>query len=133
MKLIIGATFLILIFSASAFGQSFGTYGYIGSGPSLNSGASLNSRSGFTGVGTHTLYSTPEPRFHMTVVNGSSNDFIPSTFVPFEQAVAQGRAALATKPKTLAEVAAEYRATKKPKAEVAFVQDDSGRAIKQQQ
>lgn len=134
MKFIIGAALLILLFSLPANAQGyFGNYGYVGGGPSLNSSASMNNYTGFSGVGNHILASSPVTTFHMTVVDGAGNEFIPSTFVPFEQAVAQGRATLTAKPKTLAEVAAEYRAVKKPKAEVAFVQDNSGRAVAQKQ
>lgn len=132
MKFIIGAALLILLFSLPATAQGYyGNYGNVGGGPSLNSGASLNNYTGYSGVGNHSLSSNPVTTFHMTVVDGAGNEFIPSTYVPFEQAVARGRATLTAKPKTLAEVAAENRAVKKPKAELAFVQDNSGRAIPQ--
>lgn len=134
MKLILGAAALTLIFSVPAMAQGyFGNYGNVGGGPSLNGGGTLNDHTGYTGVGTHILNNTPVTRFSMSVTNGSSAEFIPSTFVPFEQAVEQGRAALAAKPKTLAEIAAEYRAQKRAKAEVAFVQDNSGKAVTQKQ
>jgi len=129
MKFFFGAAVLVLLFSMPASAQGYyGNFGNIGGGPSLNSGGALNSRTGYTGPGFHNMSSAPVATFHMSVEFGS-DDFIPSTFVPFEQAVAQGRALNTSRPKTLAQAAAEFRATKKPKAEVAFVQDDSGKAI----
>ena len=133
MKLIFGAAVLILLFSLPASAQgAFGNYGSVGGGPSLNSGSSLNNQGGWRGPGTRTVASAPVAEFHMSVINGS-DDYIPSTFVKFDDAVAQGRVLLAQKPKTLAEIAAEYRATKKPKADVAFVQDNSGNAVVKKQ
>jgi hypothetical protein len=129
MKYLFGAAVLLLVFSMPVSAQGYyGSYGSVGGGPSLNSGSSLNSRSGWGGPSFHNNSDTTVTRFHMSVEFGSP-DFIPSTFVPFAQAVEQGRALNTSKPKTLAQAAADYRATKKPKAEVAFVQDDSGKAI----
>jgi hypothetical protein len=129
MKYLFGAAVLILMASMPTSAQGYyGNYGSVGGGPSLNGGSSLNSRSGWSGPGFHNFSTAPVAQFHMTVEFGSQ-DFIPSTFVPFAQAVERGRALNTSKPKTLAEAAAEYRATIKPKAEVAFVQDDSGKAI----
>ena len=116
MKLLIGTAALILLFSCTAGAQSFGSY--VGGGSSLNTGASLNSSSSLGGVSFHSMPSNPGPFFHMTVTTGDS-EFIPSTFVPFAQAVEMGRMLKAAKPKSLAEVAVEYRNEKKAKPEVA--------------
>ncbi len=131
MKLLFGAGVLILLFSLPTTAQSYGSY--VGGGGSLNSGGSLTHASGMRGPAFHPPQSSPETRFPMTVTFGSESEFIPSVYVPFQEAVAQGRAALTAKPKTLAEVALENRAAKKAKAELAFVQDDNGKAVTQPQ
>ncbi|MFZ0211777.1 MAG: hypothetical protein WBE20_13325 [Candidatus Acidiferrales bacterium] len=64
------------------------------------------------GFGSGFLPTTNRTAFQMTSAQGSST-FVPSTFVPYKEAVKMGQAALAYKPKSIAEVAAEYRASKK--------------------
>ncbi len=65
----------------------------------------------------HSISSSPVTQFHMTVISGDGNEFIPSTYVPFSKAVEMGRTMEIAKPKTLAEVANEYRNEKKDKIE----------------
>ncbi len=117
MKLVIGVVALILLFSMPAHAQA--AYGNsIGGGGSLNSGSSLGGGSGYHGVTFHhSISSGPITQFHMTVVTGDGNQFIPSTYVPFSKAVELGRTMEIAKPKTLAEVASEYRSAKKDKPE----------------
>jgi hypothetical protein len=116
MKLMIGVGALILLFSIPARAQSYGAN--VGGGSSLNSGGGLNAGGGLRGVTFHSLQSSPVATFHMTVTTGSDGDFIPSTYLPFAQAVELGKELQAAKPKTLAEVALEYRNEKKAKAEL---------------
>jgi hypothetical protein len=113
MKLLIGAAALILLFSGAAGAQNFGSN--VGGGGSLNAGTTLNSQGSLGGMSFHSMPSNPEPFLHMTVTNGSDSEFIPSTFVSFAQAVEIGRMMRAAKPKSLAEVALEYRNEKKAK------------------
>ena len=67
--------------------------------------------------------------FKATAVSGSQGDFMPSTFVLFSDALLEGKDVLAATPKTLAEVAAEYRQTSRPKAKVVLTQDAYGYAV----
>ncbi len=115
MKLLIGTAALVLLFSCTAGAQGYGSY--VGGGSSLNTGASLNSSSSLGGASFHSMPSNPGPFFHMTVTTGSASEFIPSTFIPFAQAVEMGRMLKVAKPKSLAEVAVEYRNEKKAKPE----------------
>lgn len=51
--------------------------------------------------------------YQYSFAHGSSSSFVPSTFVPFQDAVKMGEAALAAPPPvSIAQVAAEYRARK---------------------
>jgi hypothetical protein len=131
MKLLLGAGVLILLFSIPAFGQLYGPT--VGGGSSLNNGQSLNGLAGINSSGYRGPTATSETQFHTMISSGSQTEFIPSVYVPFDQAVAEGRAALAAKPKTLAEVALENRAAKKVKSEVAVIQNDDGRVVRQTQ
>jgi hypothetical protein len=131
MKLVIGVGALILLFSLPALAQSYGNN--VGSGGSLNTGASLNAGGGLGSVSFHTLPSIPETRFHLVVVSGSADEFIPSTYVSFQKAVEMGGALEPAKPKSLAEVALEYRNEKKAKAELARSQGAGGQGAKQVQ
>jgi hypothetical protein len=130
MKLVIAAGALILLFSIPAHAQGLGSN--VGCGGSLNSGTSLGSGGGYRGVTFHSSISVPAAtQFHMTVVTGDGNQFIPSTFVPFAKAVELGRTMEIAKPKTLAEVASEYRSEKRDRTETAgvrvFEEQGSGR------
>jgi hypothetical protein len=71
----------------------------------------------------------PATQFNSVVVSGSDQDFVPTTYVSFDKGVAEGRTTLATQPKSLGELAQEYCGQARPKAKVAFVQNDYGDAI----
>jgi len=62
-------------------------------------------------------------------VTGTDADFTPSSFRTFEQAVAEGKAALAAHARTVAQVADENSKAQKAKARLAIVQDASGKVI----
>jgi hypothetical protein len=76
-----------------------------------------------------TMLSYPATQFDSTVVSGSKQDFVPTTYVPFDRGLELGRASLAATSKSLAEVAAENSRAVRPKAKVAFVQNSDGDAI----
>lgn len=114
MKRILGVAVLILWFAVRAHAQSIG--GSIGGGGGLGHAS------------FHTLPSAPRAHFKVLVMRGGP-DFEPSSFAPYEQALAQGRAALAAEAKTLAEIARENSSVPKPRARLVILQDDQGRAI----
>ena len=126
MKLMLGVGALILLFSMPARAQSFGAN--VGGGSSLNSGGGLNAGSSSHGISLHSLQTSPVATFHMSVTSGSDGDFIPSTYLPFAKAVELGKELQAAKPKTLAEVALEYRNEKKAKAELLHNPDSTSQA-----
>jgi hypothetical protein len=121
MKLLMGVGALILLFSVPARAQSYGSN--VGGGGSLNSGRSLNGGAGLGGVTFHSAPSRPGTVFHMVVTSGSANEYIPSTYVAFAKAVELGQAMEIAKPKSLAEVALEYRNEKRVKAETVRPQE----------
>ena len=54
----------------------------------------------------------PQTQFTVTIGHGSDQDYVPSTFMSFSQAVEIGAAELSHQAKTLGELAREYRAEK---------------------
>lgn len=83
-----------------------------------------------SGVGSfQTLPYIPAAHFPMTTVNGDSRDYVPSTFVPYAKAVAEGRAVLATRPISLGEFARRNEANDTAKAKLELVQDYDGNAV----
>jgi hypothetical protein len=69
----------------------------------------------------------------MSAVSGSDASFIPSGYLPFESAVAEGQAILDAQKKTPAEAAAASSIVPKPRAKVAVVQGANGDPIVIQQ
>jgi hypothetical protein len=76
-------------------------------------GGGGGSYGGGGGAGIHSLPSCPARQYSYSYAHGSGADFAPTSFLPYDQAVKLGDAVLAEKPKSLGEVAAEYRAAKK--------------------
>jgi hypothetical protein len=65
------------------------------------------------GSGITALPSSPRAQFSYGYAHGSDADFAPSSFLSYDEAVKLGESVLAAKPRSLGEVAAEYRASKK--------------------
>jgi hypothetical protein len=78
------------------------------------------------GVTFPTLPGRPPATFGSAAISGSDADFVPSTFVPFEKAVAAGQAMLDAEHTSLAEAARANSATPKMKARVALVENAVG-------
>jgi hypothetical protein len=85
---------------------------------------------GSIGGGTSRLPTYAPASFQAVYVTGADNyNFSPSTFRAYDQAVEEGRAALAERAKTLVDIAKENRATERTKAKLTIVQDASGNAV----
>jgi hypothetical protein len=132
MKLMMGVGAMIVLFCLPAGAQSFGT-GNVGGAGSINSGSSLNGGSGLHGVTSHSLPKIAETRFYMSVTSGSESEYTPSVYVPFSKAVQIGSTVQVVKPKSLAEVASEYRNAPKAKAEYSLIQDADGKIVKEEE
>jgi hypothetical protein len=62
-------------------------------------------------------------------VSGSESSFVPSTFLPYSQAVVAGQDVLDAQHKSVAEAAAENSRARRPKAKAAFVENAAGDAV----
>ena len=132
MRKLAGFAILGLSLSVPTFAQHLsGT-----AGPNSTGGGGLGSggatgagnMSGGSAVAFHTLERVPPAQFQMIDVSGEGLGFVPSSFVPFEQSLEEGNAALAIQRKSLGEIAREYRNSEKPKASKMLTQDAFGNA-----
>jgi len=82
---------------------------------------------GFSG-GTK-LPSYPCTRFGVASVSGSLQDFTPSTFLAYDQALAEGRDILANPPKPVGEVAHLQPSAPLQRAKLALIQDANGHPV----
>lgn len=115
MKRILGIAVLILWFAVPAHAQSFS--------------GSVVGGVGIGKVNFPTVPNYPPAHFEVRAVSGTAADFVPSSFASYEQALAEGRAALAVRAKTLGEIARENSSTPRVKARLVLVQDDHGNAV----
>ena len=141
---------ILVLCALPAKAQTVGTGASVGSGQAINSMTSLNSSSGLSGVAFPRLPSNPATELRITVIVGSGATFVPSSFLPYSQAIkaglatrayspfvnyheaiAEGMAELAAEPKSVAQAALENRSEERPKANAAFVQDRFGRVVRQ--
>ena len=123
MKRAIGVAAFILFFAIPAHAQA----GSSSSARPTQSGG--GGGGGFGGGGTGPLPARPPAHFKMSAVNGSDATFIPSGYLPFDRAVAEGQAILDSEKKTPAEAAAATSIVPKPHSKVAVVQDADGDPI----
>jgi hypothetical protein len=131
MKKGFGIAAFVLLSAIQAHGQT------ANKGPAVGGGATASSASGggggiggggATSSGSR-LPSYPRAQFAMSAVSGGDPSYAPSTFLAFDQAVAEGTAKVETEHKSLGQVAAENGAAFKAKAKFAFTQDDRGNVI----
>jgi hypothetical protein len=127
MKKILGIAAIVFLGAIPAHAQRAGSMGVSSvpnAAPSPGGGAIGGSSVG--GSSTR-LPIYPRATFSSTAIQGEDT-FMPSSFMTFEQAVAEGIAESAPA-KSLAQVAAESQAAMKAKSRVEFVQDHSGNVI----
>jgi hypothetical protein len=80
-------------------------------------GGGYGSGIGFGSIAISTHSSSSTPHYQLVYAHGSNAAFVPTRFVSYAEALKLGEAALAYRPKSIAEIAAEYRAEKaKPSA-----------------
>jgi hypothetical protein len=119
MKQLFALAVLILLSSVPSFAQRPAGGGVGGAGGSI-------------GGGTSRLPVYPSHDFQATYVTGS-DDFTPSTFVPYDQALTDGRNALAARARSLADAAKESRNSERPRAKFTIMQDGNGRLVVESQ
>ncbi len=128
MKKFLGISAIVFLCAIPAHAQGKFTGGSAGSlnntGPLSFGGGGMG---GSVSSNTSHLPDYPRARFSTAAVTGDSS-FLPSSFMTFEQAVAEGIAESAPG-KSIAQAAADNQAATKAKARVEFVQDHSGNVI----
>jgi hypothetical protein len=134
MKRLLGLAILTLGLALSANAQSGGrALGGVG-GPTSgggNGGGGGGSVGGGGGLGAgfSTLPNHPSASFATAAISGTDAEFVPSTFLPFESAVAAGKAALDAQHASLAQVAKATSGTPKAKAKFTLIEDATGNAV----
>jgi len=134
MKRLLGLAILAAGLAIPAHAQGF--HGGASAGSSSN-GLPTNGGGGGFGGGFggglssagNRLPAYPLANFNLAAVSGTQAEYVPSTFVSYDQAVAEGREILATPPKTLVQAAREQASTRTDKARFALVQDRNGNAV----
>ncbi len=128
MKKLIGVVALVLFFSLTAHAQSKG--GAVGSSSSSTAnGSASTGANGVGGTSGSHLPGYPRATFDVSAVSGGDPSFAPSTFLSFDQAVAEGKAINAASQKSLAEIAAQNSTVPKSKARFTFVQNADGKVV----
>jgi hypothetical protein len=125
MKKILGIAAFVLVFSVPAHGQA--SKGVGSSAPMVANGGGGTSGS-LSGTSGARLPAYPAAKLATAAVSGGDPSYSPSTFLTFEQAIAEGKAEAANQ-KSLAQAAAENSTTPKTKAKFAFVQDARGNVV----
>ncbi|HKV03731.1 MAG TPA: hypothetical protein VJO53_01355 [Candidatus Acidoferrales bacterium] len=114
MKRILGLGALMLGCSLPAHAQFLG--GTIGG-------------AGSSGVSFPVVIDPAPTHFAVSYVGGTGADFVPSSFLSYDKALAAGRAAVEAQTKSLAQIADENNRAQKAKAKFALVQDARGNAF----
>ena len=125
---IAGALALVLGFAISAQAQGGRAAGeQVASLLNYSGGGGAGFGGGGAGVSNfHTLPHTPPAHFVVATLAGNANDFVPSTFVPYKIAVAEGRLIVSATPESLGQFARDCDATTRTKAKLELVQDHYG-------
>lgn len=132
MKRFLGLAVLILGFSVPAHAQAPRTMGMTGgSGPggAMNTSGGGGAGSAIGSVSFQTLPSIPPSRLPSTAVSGSNATFEPSTFLPYDQAVAAGQAVLDARHRSVAQAAAENAQARKLKAKASIIESAAGTPV----
>jgi hypothetical protein len=108
---ILGA--LAILFSLPAHAQSHTTLGGATPGGGYNTGGAGGAGGVSGGSLNPVMFHTPATHFDVGYAHGTDGEFVPSSFMNYEDAVKLGRSMVEAKPKSLGEIAAEYRARKK--------------------
>lgn len=104
--------------AGGAVSNSGGGGGYGGNG------AGIGGQSSF-----HTLPSIPPARLPSTAVSGSDSTFVPSSFLPYNQAIAVGNAMLDAQHESVAEAAAENSLVHRLPAKAAIIENAIGNPV----
>ncbi len=121
MLRITGAAVLVLafaVFAQAQSGRSGAEVHFTATPPNYSNEAAGGTGSAGSG-GSHTLPHFPPARFAVRDATGSESDYIPSTFLSYKAAVAEGEVVLAARPEPLGTSA---HADSKPAPQTARIQ-----------
>ena len=105
-------------------GAAGGAVSYGGGGGYAGTGGGIGGSASF-----QTLPSIPPANLPSTAVSGSDASFVPSTFLPYNQAIAAGKAVLDAQHKSVAEAAAENSRARRLKAKTAIIENAAGNPV----
>ena len=126
MKTIFALMALVFVFSLPTHAQAAGGSG---AGVRPSGGGSAGGGGGFSGSSGGQLSHTPTAQFAMAAASGTSSGFVPSAYLPFDQAVALGHNFAIATPANIVEVAQAYKNTKTSSPEHVIVQDRRGNLV----
>ncbi len=122
---VVGAMVLVLGFAVAAQAGG-GNTAHFSMSPSVYSeGGGGGAGGGGLGGGSRVLPHIPSTRFAVRSASGSASDYIPSTFVSYDSAIAEGQASLSAHPQPLGTYAKEDKPAGKT-ATVEIVQEQDG-------
>jgi len=110
------------------------TGGMNGGGGAYGAGGAAGGAGGYGGGGGgmtgpsnfHALPEIPPTSFRSSAVSGTEATFVPSTFLPYKQAIAAGQAVLDAQHRTVAEAAAENIRARRLRAKAAIIENAAG-------
>ena len=123
MKIAFGSLAMILLCSVAAQGQ-MGQVVVSRGGGGGGAGGAISGAVGFS-----ILPWAAPARLEAINVSGSDATFLPSTFVTFESAVAQGKIEITEQRRTVVQAAAASRKALQTRSRVQYLQDDRGNVI----
>jgi hypothetical protein len=135
MKRFLGLMVLIFGLSIPAHGQSQRGGAAMAGGPAGGAvsngggggGGAEGTGGGMTGpTSFHTLPSIAPANLRSTAVSGSDATFVPSSFLPYSEAIAAGKSVLDEQHRSVAEAAAENNREHRSKAKAAIVENAAG-------
>jgi hypothetical protein len=131
MSKAIAATVLVLAFAVAAQAGR-GTDAHFTASPSPYTDVGGAGIGGGSIGGSGAILHVPPTRFAMRAVSGSASEYIPSTFMAYDSAVAEGKASIAARPEPLGTFAEESIKPAAKNAKLQIVQkQDGGLTIQQ--
>ncbi len=104
--------------------------GALSNGVGEGGGGYGGSGGGMTGPSSfHTLPSFPPANLRSTAVSGSDASFVPSTFLPYNQAIAAGEAMLDAQHESVAEAAAKNSLVQRLPAKATIIENAIGNPV----
>jgi hypothetical protein len=125
MKHFIGFAILVMGVAVPAHAQTHAVASSAGSQTAAGGGGGFGGGS----ASVSRLTNSAPRHFEMISASGSEQSYVPSTFLPYDEAITAAENVRELPAPTVAEVARQRAAARTEKPRVALVQDEYGRAI----